>query len=224
MATIPPGLTTIAQRREVLEGYLQHFNDRVTDLANQLHSGSLSASAWETAMRAELKDLHTSALVISYGGDRSAISYTEWGRLGGHIRVQYQYLHRYAEQVQASAVSALQGGKFFSEKYLAWRSQLYGGNARASFYRGLAQGLLPQVPGDGQTQCRTNCACHLVFEEGDEPGLLLVYWQLGEAEHCDDCVDLSHEWNPYELWLPVGLSAGDWALWLPQVRISPLVL
>jgi len=215
-----PRLRTIADRRKALDLYTETFNKRAAALAQKLHSGQMGVSTWEVAMREELRVLHTNALMISYGGEWSAVPFTEWGRLGGHIRGQYQYLHRYAQQVQQSAMNALSGGKFYSEKYLQWRAKLYGGNARASFYRGLAQGLLPQVPGDGQTQCKSNCRCELRFEEGDQPGLMLIFWELRPAEHCSDCVSLSQEWNPYELWLPAGLSVQDWVTWLPRMTTA----
>lgn len=191
-------------------------------LAGQLHRGSITIEAWYGAMRDELKELHVNALILARGGNRAAVTFAEWGRLGGHIRVQYRYLTRYAQAIQNRAMDALQGGRFYSQKYLEWRSQLYGGNARATFYRGVAPGMLPQVPGDGKTACLTNCKCELRFEEGDEPGLVLVYWELRPAEHCEDCVTLSEEWTPYEIWLPLGLSAHEWVTWLPRMAVSPM--
>ena len=233
-----PRLRTVESRRAALDIYVEHFDQRAIDLASQLHSGNLSAEGWQQAMQQELKYLHVSSLVLAHGGERANITQAEWGRLGAHCRTQYAYLNRYAQAVQNSALNALAGnGNFYSEKYLQWRSQLYGGNARASFYTGLAQGLLSQVPGDGKTICRTSCKCGLRFEEGNTPGLLLVYWELGVAEHCDDCVHLSETWNPYELWLPAAMAvasttaetsatmaaasamAREWARWLPKMAI-----
>lgn len=224
-------LATVGQRRAALDGYLDAFNDAVDNLSEGMRSGSISLGSWQTQMRQEIKDLHINALVTSYGGDRSAISFAEWGRVGGHLRVQYQYLQRYAEGVQSSAMGAIMDtGKFWSEKYISYRSRLYGGASRATFYRGLAMGMLPQVPGDGNTQCLTNCKCELVFEEGDQPGLMFVYWELRPAEHCDDCVQLSHDWSPYDLWLPVSFDRGagkpalnmvaEWVLWLPRMVVT----
>lgn len=217
----PPRLRTPAARRDILDFYIENFDARATDLASQLHSGALTPSMWEQAMRQEIKDLHTGAVCISRGGDWRTVTQSDWGRLGGHIRKQYQYLHRYAQQVQQKALEAEQpGGKFYSEKYLQWRSKLYGGNARASFYRGMALNLLPQIPGDGTTQCGPSCRCELQFEEGDEPGLILVYWIMHpEAEHCPDCENLAATWNPYELWLPIGISAREWAIYLPKLEV-----
>lgn len=156
-------------------------------------------------MRAELKDLHVSAALIGRGGDRSQMTYADWGRIGGLLRHQYRYLQRYAEVVQQRATDAVVSHgqvPFFSEKYLQWRSRLYGGNATATFYLGMVAGLLDQVPGDGKNQCRTNCKCSLRFEPGEHPGQILVWWELNPAEHCDDCVHLSQTWNPLEIWLP----------------------
>lgn len=212
-------LRSLAARRRALDRYIGTFNDRVTSLAGQLRSGALTPNAWQRAMRDAMKMLHTNAVVLAYGGNWKAVPFSQWGRLGGHLRKQYEYLRRYAEQVQKRALNTLAGGDFYSEKYLTWRSKLYAGDARASFYRTIAHGMLPQVPGDGGTQCGPNCQCELRFEEGDEPGLLLVYWELRPAEHCDDCVRLSQEWNPYELYLPVGLSARDWVTWLPRMTV-----
>lgn len=218
-----PRIRDVATRRVFLDSYLEKFEREAMDLATKLHSGAITVDAWELAMRRELKSLHTSALILAYGGEAGAIPFSEWGRLGGHIRVQYRYLHNYARAIQENALGTLMGAsKPFSEKYLQARSKLYGGNARASFYRGMAMGLLPQVPGDGQTQCLTNCKCTLRFEEGEQPGLLLVFWELNPAEHCDDCISLSQQWNPYDLWLPVGLSAQDWVTWLPQMEVDSI--
>jgi hypothetical protein len=53
---------------------------------------------------------------------------------------------------------------------------------------------LPVMPGDGQTICRAWCKCQLrIAKSGNDYD---VYWQLGVAEHCEDCVQLSELWNP----------------------------
>jgi len=216
----PPRVRDLATRRAMLDTYVEHFNTRAVGLAQQLRSGQIGVEAWQLAMREEVKQLHRGALILAHGGEAGAVSFTEWGRLGGNLRSQYQYLYNYAKQFQQSLMNETAGiGKAYSEKYLEWRSQLYGGAARGAFYNGLAMGLLPQVPGDGQTACRTNCKCVLEFEEGETEGLLLVFWRLTPAEHCDDCVALSQEWNPYELQLPIGFSARDWVTWLPQMGV-----
>jgi hypothetical protein len=205
-----PLIKSIDNRLGVLETYQQTFNAKVAGLAQRLAAGDVSTAAWEQAMRAEVKKLHINALVLSKGGDMASITFSDWGRLGYYLREQYAYLHNYAQAVATRDHEALAGmRKPYTEKYLKWRAGLYGGNAKASFYRGLTQNLLPQVPGDGQTQCKTNCKCTLHFQEGKEAGLVLVYWHTHPAEHCPDCIRLESEWDPYEMRLPVGISATE---------------
>lgn len=189
---------------KLLEIRRQKFDDAVEKLAGQLGRGDITLVQWRDSMRREIRDLHRTALVIARGGEWDSITQADWGRLGGNLRVQYRtYLDKYANAIQGRAEAALlDQAKPFSEKYLAWRSKLYGNNATASFWRGVVSGRLPQVPRDGQTQCKMNCQCELRVEDGDKPNTLHVYWDLNPAEHCPDCVRLNQEWNPYVLELP----------------------
>ena len=193
---------------KLLEIRRKAFDEAVERLAGQWGRGEISLVQWRSAMQREIRDLHRTALLVARGGEWESITFAEWGRLGGNLRIQYRYLNNYAQAIKDRSEAALLGvGEPFSEQYLAWRSKLYGGNANASYWRGVVYGLLPQVPGDGQTQCKTNCQCRLRIEDGDEPGVLFVYWELGPVEHCPDCVVLAAEWNPYVLELPPEATA-----------------
>jgi hypothetical protein len=56
---------------------------------------------------------------------------------------------------------------------------------------------LPVMPGDGQTICQAWCRCTLrIAKSGNDYD---VSWQLGIAEHCEDCVQLSELWNPLRI-------------------------
>lgn len=212
-APYPPLRDKQSQMR-ALEMYQEGFHRRTGELAERLRAGELSVAEWEMAMRDEIRDLHVAATVIGKGGDRGAVSFSEWGRAGAYIKQQYGFLHRFAQRVERSAMNALVGqGEFVSEAYLRWRSSLYAGGGKASYYRGKYMGMLPQVPGDGQTQCLGNCKCYLTVEEGEYPWIVNVTWNMTPAEHCPDCVTLAAEWNPYALELPLGLDAAEIAYW-----------
>lgn len=192
----------------LLELRRKAFDEAEKKLIRQLGRGDISLVQWRSAMRREIRDLHRTALIIARGGEWDSITLSEWGRLGGHLRVQYRYLDRYAQAIKERTEAALLGqGKPYSEPYLIWRGNLYGYNATATFWRGVVYGLLPQVPRDGQTRCRMGCQCELRIEDGDEPNTLHVYWELNPAEHCEDCERLSQEWNPYVLELPPEATA-----------------
>jgi len=196
------------------------FNRDVAALAKRLHVGDLTITQWHQEMRQNIKDLHVSSLVISRGGEWDTITQAEWGRVGRYLRDQYGYLNTFAEQLRAKAeLAAMNLDTFQNEKYIAARSALYGGNANATFWRGVTYGLLPQVPGDGQTICRTNCGCHLEVEAGDTPDTLHVFWRINVAlENCEDCVRLAAEWNPYVVALPAELMTAGASLGLDVQR------
>lgn len=100
-------------------------------------------------------------------------------------------------------VAAIKAGKQ-SDAQIRARAQMYAQAIRAPYNRGESRAhgdlRLPQVPGDGQTACKTNCQCHLRYEPlYNADGAVVavnVYWELGVAEHCDDCVRLAARWNP----------------------------
>lgn len=200
---------------KLLQARREAFNKDVADLARRLKSGDLTISQWQSEMRQAIKDLHVTSLVIARG-DASYVTQAEWGRLGRYVRDQYAYLNNYATYLRGKAELVAMGqGKFPSEAYIAARAALYGGNANASFWRGVTYGLLPQVPGDGKTQCLTNCGCHLEIEAGDTPETLHVFWIRNPAlENCPDCIQLEAEWNPYVIVLPDELMTAGAALGL----------
>jgi len=199
-----PRVRNLEYARGLVELRKEAFKQDAADLAKRLHAGELSVLEWRTEMRQAVKDLHVMALVISRGGEQGNVTQSEWGRVGRYLRDQYGYLDNFAHQLQQRAEMATLGlANLQSQGYIATRSSLYGGNALASFWRGVTYGLLPQVPGDGKTRCKTNCGCRLEIEAGDTPDILLVTWVMDPAlENCEDCTRLAAEWNPYTLILP----------------------
>jgi len=202
-----PRVRDLKSARGFVELRKEAFKKDAAELAKRLHKGELTVLEWRTEMRQAVKDLHVMALIISRGGEPANVTQAEWGRVGRYLRDQYSYLDNFARQLQQRAEMETLGlANLQSEKYIAARSGLYGGNALASFWRGVTYGLLPQVPGDGKTRCKTNCGCRLEVEAGEQADIVLVRWIVDPAlENCEDCVRLAAEWNPYMLVLPYDL-------------------
>lgn len=59
--------------------------------------------------------------------------------------------------------------------------------------------VLPTYPGDLTLACNGYCKCHLEVKEGKGAGDWDVYWKLGIAEHCPDCLRLAAEWSPLRI-------------------------
>ena len=221
-------LETLAQRQAYMEKLRAGFNDRVETLSRDLYTTKINYDTWQRYMRQEIKAMHTAALIIARGGDPKAITKSDWAACQKAVRDQYAYLRNFALQAQARAYLVETGqGDFFSEKYMATRSKLYGGAVSATFYRAFAHNLLPFVPRDerAETECDGACKCSLEFQQGPTPETIHVFWRMDyAAEHCPTCIRLSGEWNPYVLTLPEGLSASEWVMWLPRMRAGDLAL
>lgn len=148
----------------------------------------IAPADWRNAMRQEIKDEYIRQYLLGRGG-RDQMTATDWGSVGGMLKEQYGHLDAFAAQVDAGALS---------EGQIRARARMYVASAREAFERanGRAQGVpaMPAYPGDGSTVCLTNCKCTWVFEQA-ETGWL-CYWQLGRADHCDDCLGRAGEWNP----------------------------
>lgn len=169
-----------------LSGYHAVASDELAGLFRRFKAGTLSASELSSRARSIIRDNHTIAYAIGKGG-RLNMAFADWGRLGYDIRQQYTYLDRFLGELDELSI----------EQILA-RSDLYFGAMRASYFRGRSADyniVLPAYPGDGTTQCLTNCRCswRIVSEENRT----LAYWTLGAAEHCTDCVARSTLWSPY---------------------------
>jgi len=169
----------------LLAALLAWFNRETEKLAQALRDGAITLAAWLAGMRSLIKRLHTSAAMIA--GEVDA------GLVTARIQEQYTYLDGFAAAIQAGdeekdgglsiaaiiARAALYAGAAWGTFWTVTREQ----EAEAREVRwslGVAEhcedcldldgrGWMPveelggQVPGDGQTICRTNCKCFLEF-------------------------------------------------------------
>lgn len=86
------------------------------------------------------------------------------------------------------------------EAQIRARSRMYMRSAREAFERGQMRAYripeLPAYPGDGSTECLTNCRCSWRFVITDDG--IDCYWDIDwDAENCQDCIDRHYMWNPY---------------------------
>lgn len=164
------------------------FNNEVDALSEKMYTGGISIGAWEEAMKKLIRELHSSVAAIGKGG-WSEMTPADWGRLGPVMKSQYQYLHRFAEKIASERDT-------ISIDYIKSRAHLYGNaanNTLAMVQAGqVLSDKLPWLPGDGSTECLINCKCRweleIIGKDGDF-NIVQATWHLGEAEHCDDCVE-----------------------------------
>jgi hypothetical protein len=168
--------------------YIEAKKSDMDRLSRRLLGHDIDLQQWTLEMRRQVKDTYLNEYMLARGG-RNNMTQRDYGRLGGLLKRQYEYIQNFARDIDAGKAS---GGQ------IRTRARMYVNGATQAFERAKAesQGLprLPQYPGDGQTQCRSNCQCGLHYEEQEDHWR--VFWRLGVAEHCPDCVTLSEEWKP----------------------------
>ena len=167
--------------------------------AKLLRSGNVAT--WEKEMRASLTRAHTAAYVIGTA-DRLGVeagtalinarnlSKAERGEIAALVNEQLGYLQGFAKAIADGTLTP---------RGLAARAAMYSGAVRET-YNLTRWGAwdLPFVPGDGSTECMTNCKCSIdIVDSGDGQGLL--YWRLGATErHCKTCPGRARQ-SPYAI-------------------------
>lgn len=156
--------------------------------AGRLNAGEIDLQQWERQARARLKSIHIDQYTLGRGA-RKSMTQADWGRVGHALRDQYAYLNQFAGEIATGTLTPAG---------IAARSTLYVEASTASYERGRAAArnlVLPAYPGDGSTACRVNCKCTWRITESEDAWD--CYWTLGNAEHCEDCVQRSQTWAPY---------------------------
>jgi hypothetical protein len=72
----------------------------VRTLAAELRAGRISLSTWEREMRVIVKDTHILSVAGARGG-WAQLGQAEYGRIGSIVREQYDYLYRFALDIQS---------------------------------------------------------------------------------------------------------------------------
>jgi hypothetical protein len=181
---------TISQARAITlrDSYILAQTGDMDRLTRRLLSHNIDLQQWVLEMRQQTKTAYINEYLLARGGEYN-MTQRDWGRLGGLLKRQYEYIQNFARDIDAGKAS---GGQ------IRTRARMYVNGATQAFERAKAasHGLPPlrQYPGDGQTICKSNCQCGLHYVEHEDRWD--VYWRLGVAEHCPDCITLSEEWKP----------------------------
>lgn len=160
----------------------------VQRLTRRLERGSLTTDEWQTAMEQTLRQHHALALMAGQGGGELSTASRKY--LDLFVAQQMKYLQRFANEVAERGY----------ETRDAARAAMYAGAAKAPWWHGKTKGLpLPAMPGDGSTQCLSNCRCEwrIVPLEGD--GNYDCYWQMNADEHCQTCTQRASDWAPLRI-------------------------
>ena len=189
-------LVTESHVGRALERSLSQADSTLETLARDVSRGQISPDFFKARAREEIKGAFARQYILGKGGGVGNMRAEDYGRMGAMLRQQYAYLNRFSGEIAAGDLS---------EAQIAARLKLYARSSRQAYERSnaVSQGnpKLPFYPGDGSTECYTNCQCRWRIERvTDANGLLLgwnCFWELGAAEHCPSCLARSRSMNPH---------------------------
>lgn len=152
--------------------------------------------AWERAMARAITDGHAAAAIAGTAERLSVeagskllsgrnLSRAERDEIKRAVAGQMPYLRQFAADVRAGRLSDAQ---------IAARAGLYAGATRATWGTARWYGAgLPAMPGDGSSECLTQCGCSWALRDGG------YYWERGKGDSCPTCISREAQWRP---WIP----------------------
>lgn len=129
------------------------------------------------------------AAYLAGSGARTLSPYADQ-LLGQIIREQLNYLARFAEQLDG-----------LSDAQATARAALYAGSLKGTYNHG-RYGIwrLPAQPGDGRSECLSNCRCIWELDVLDEENLDCdAYWIAAASESCPTCQERAATWAPLQI-------------------------
>lgn len=180
MSGYPPSLRVL----------LEKLQKAVQDLTASLEAGDLEAQAWQDGMEQLLARYSLAAYMT--GADTTALTASDLATLAMIVQTQLEFLDNFTLVIQSEA-----------EFQAGWtaRAEQYAKSIANPYWKGKTKMLpLPAMPRDGTSQCLNNCYCKWDIQVIDEEnGDWDCYWQLGQADHCQTCIERAAEWNPLKI-------------------------
>lgn len=172
---------------EPVEIVVRNAKQELTNVTMRMLDGKVSTAYWQREVGLVMRRYWLQAYMGGLGREPTN---AERRVLRQELNKQAYYLRRFRSDIETGLSSPLQ---------TANRVLMYGDRLWGEWERGKAdrqEVILPQYPGDGNTQCLTHCRCHLEYEDTPD-GQVAVTWHVNrDEETCPDCLALGDEWNP----------------------------
>jgi len=119
-----PERTARAQAEDLNQRFYRANMDRQTE---RLINGDINLQTWQDRMRREIKDAHITNMVVGRGG-RQQVEFSDWGRVGQRLQMQYRFLDTFAQEIQ-------QGN--MTEAQIRARAVMYATAPRTAYFDGM---------------------------------------------------------------------------------------
>jgi hypothetical protein len=145
--------------------------------------------AWQQELARQLA--RYSAASYMAGASVDTLSPAALAAIRRDVAVQLRFLGKFALVVQSA-------GRW--ERGWQARAAMYARSIQAPYWRGRTRLLpLPAMPGDGTTQCLTNCKCAWSVQELEGDNNYDCTWVMSDVEHCQTCKQRAQDWAPLRI-------------------------
>lgn len=169
-----------------LDRLIARLSSLIGAATDALQADPTQADAWYDEVARQLRRYTTAAYLSGAGGTTPPRDLID-----GIIKAQLDYLAAFRDEIAAA-----------EEWKPGWssRAQMYAESIKAPWWSGKTRGYpLPAMPGDGTTQCLTNCGCAWEIEELAGDGNADAYWRRAKDDSCQTCVEREQQWSPLQI-------------------------
>ncbi len=127
--------------QSVVESYADSYvRPALESTTEKFLRGEISLTSWQEQIARELKDAYVTVSAIGRGG-RGSMGFSDWGRVGGHLRFEYRHLNTFAQEIKNGMLSAGQ---------IRFRVGLYADGVKVVYWEGRRAAMVDA----GYTQSR----------------------------------------------------------------------
>lgn len=113
-----------AKVEALVQKHVAKVKDEAIAIGQRLIDGKITVPEWETEVAKRLKSAHVAEYALGKPGELSS---SDYGRIGAQLRMQYQRLRMFSDQIVSGNLSKQQ---------IVYRTQLYFGKIRESYWGG----------------------------------------------------------------------------------------
>ena len=114
-------------RRAVEKFNSKFIGENIDAITERFIAGQMDLQTWQVRIAKELKTGHTINAAVGRGG-RSAMTFSDWGKVGRRLRDQYNYLNGFARAIKSGRLTPGQ---------IRHRAGMYAKSVRSSYFGGL---------------------------------------------------------------------------------------
>lgn len=173
-----------------LRTLLFRLGEEIAKRTTALQEERINVPLWKSQVEELLARYHMAALMTGQGS--SELSQAAQKELLKGVRAQLQFLDKFAIEIQ--------GADEWSAGWNA-RAAMYAQSIKQPYWQGSTKMLpLPSQPGDGSTNCLTNCGCAWRIVTVDEKaGDYDAFWERGKSDSCATCIEREKNWSPLQI-------------------------